>query len=93
MDMSLWDRCRGTSPDLTQYKCWGGLDLAPVCDLSTFALLFDVDGVNHVQPYFWSPAADIMKVCSSDWCDVACKLVENSETLTKNENSNSMQID
>ncbi|MDB4793010.1 terminase large subunit [bacterium] len=61
MDMSLWDRCKDKSPDLTQYKCWGGLDLAPVCDLSAFVLLFDVDGVYHVQPYFWCPAADIME--------------------------------
>ncbi|MCA8998129.1 MAG: hypothetical protein KDA80_14120 [Planctomycetaceae bacterium] len=60
MDMSLWDGCAGRSPTLSDYPCWGGLDLAPVNDLSSFVLLFDVEGVYHVQPYFWCPEADIM---------------------------------
>ncbi|MEZ5951175.1 MAG: terminase TerL endonuclease subunit [Planctomycetaceae bacterium] len=50
MDMALWDRCYGKMPhDLSQYKCWGGLDIAPVNDLSAFTLLFDIDGVYHDQ--------------------------------------------
>tara|TARA_R100000789_G_scaffold2978_2_gene6596 strand:- start:14141 stop:15685 length:1545 start_codon:yes stop_codon:yes gene_type:complete len=61
MDMSLWDKCRGTSPDLTQYKCWGGLDLAPVNDLSAFVLLWDVDGVYHIKSWFWCPESDILQ--------------------------------
>ncbi|MEZ5943933.1 MAG: terminase large subunit [Planctomycetaceae bacterium] len=61
MDMSLWDACRGPEIDLRDYPCWGGLDLAPVNDLSAFVLLFDVDGVYHVRPYFWCPSADILK--------------------------------
>jgi len=61
MDMSLWNSCKGTSPDLTPYKCWGGLDLAPVNDLSAFVLLFDVEGIYHVKSWFWCPEADIME--------------------------------
>ena len=61
MDMARWDACRGPEIDLTPYPCWGGLDLAPVNDLSAFVLLFDVEGVYHVRPYFWCPAADILQ--------------------------------
>lgn len=62
MDMALWDRCKGKMPDdLSQYKCWGGLDIAPVNDLSAFSLLFDVDGIYHVKSWFWCPSADILQ--------------------------------
>lgn len=62
MDMALWDRCFGKMPsEMSQYKCWGGLDIAPVNDLSVFTLLFDVDGVYHVKSWFWCPAADILQ--------------------------------
>ncbi|WP_013627825.1 terminase large subunit [Rubinisphaera brasiliensis] len=62
MDMALWDKCRKPLlEDYTRFKCWGGLDIAPVNDLSVFTLLFDVDGVYHVRSWFWCPSADILQ--------------------------------
>ena len=62
MDMALWDKCQKPMlDDYTRFKCWGGLDIAPVNDLSAFTLLFDVDGVYHVRSWFWCPSADILQ--------------------------------
>lgn len=60
-----WDAC-GTEkvPDLTGRKCYGGLDLSSVSDLTSFVLVFppEKDGEPiYVLPHFWIPAENIIE--------------------------------
>jgi len=76
-----WDRCRGMEmfPDLspldlrkkfleynTQEKCWGGLDLGLISDMTCYALFFPrprVKGIIFenptIVPFFWIPEAGL----------------------------------
>lgn len=56
-----WLSCRDESFDealLSGRRCWGGLDLSSVKDLTAFVLLFepiDEDPFWRLVPYFWMP--------------------------------------
>ena len=56
--MAQWDKCNISPVDLKKYKgrkCWGGLDLASVRDLTAFVLIFEDEGKFDVLPFFFSP--------------------------------------
>jgi len=61
MPMDLWDQCDiAVDPDeLIGAECWGGLDLAPVRDLSALCLLFKVGDAFKVLPFVWCCSDDI----------------------------------
>lgn len=60
-----WAACGEKPVDLEALrgqKCWGGLDLATMSDLTAFALVFpDGEGAFDVLVWFWMPEANIEK--------------------------------
>ena len=57
LSMERWDSC-SDAIDLSKLagcRCYAGLDLAATSDLTAFVLIFDLDGVWYVVPYFWVP--------------------------------------
>jgi len=53
-----WQQCKG-AVDLSylkNYPCWGGLDLASTMDLTSFRLVWDVDGVMYTHGWRFVPA-------------------------------------
>lgn len=58
VDLNRWQRC-SAPVDLTwleQYPCWGGLDLASTGDLTSFRLVWLVDGVIYTYAWRFVPA-------------------------------------
>jgi phage terminase large subunit-like protein len=55
LNLTDWDACKRTFPDLTGLPCWAGLDLSSTTDLSALVLAFEVEGVVYLQPHFWIP--------------------------------------
>lgn len=56
--MDQWDRCKQdfTRDDLLGRRCWGGLDLAKIWDLTALALVFpecDGESVHSCQVLWW----------------------------------------
>ena len=55
---SVWDANIGkfTLADLEGYKCWAGIDLSTVLDLTALVLVFEeINGKRPVLPFFWLP--------------------------------------
>ena len=50
-----WMECEGELGDLSNMECWGGLDLATTRDITAFVLLFKVDNIFKIKPYFFVP--------------------------------------
>lgn len=48
-----------TEADMLGRRCWGGLDLASVSDMTAFVLVFPWDDGFRLLPYFWLPQARI----------------------------------
>jgi phage terminase large subunit-like protein len=68
IDPDAWRACAGPTDwkalreQLRGRRCYGGMDLAKVDDLSAFVLVFPPTRVGepvHVLPWFWCPRADI----------------------------------
>lgn len=58
LSLAQWEKCNISPIDLKKYKgrkCWGGLDLASVRDLTAFVLIFEDEGKFDVLPFFFSP--------------------------------------
>jgi phage terminase large subunit-like protein len=55
-----------SSVDLRQYRCYGGLDLAAVRDLTSFVLAWPVDEEVYVHPWFWIPEENLKERCQRD---------------------------
>lgn len=53
------ERLKQYEAELADKECWGGLDLAPVNDLSALTLIFQHEDRLRILPYFWCSAADI----------------------------------
>lgn len=55
-----WDKCAADRPfdlaELSQYPCYGGLDLAAVHDLTAFALCWPIDGKVFYKVWFYLPS-------------------------------------
>lgn len=61
VDLNRWQQCDGeVDLDwLEQYPCWGGLDLASTRDLTSFRLVWDVDGVLYTYGWRWAPESAV----------------------------------
>lgn len=53
----MWQKCSGslTLADVEGCKCWGGLDLSNISDITAFVLLFEIDDKLALVPKFWIP--------------------------------------
>ena len=53
----IWQKCIGTTDikSLRGCKCWGGLDLSNVSDITAFVLLFHENEKFQLLPFFWIP--------------------------------------
>ena len=53
----MWQKCIGTTDieSLRGCKCWGGLDLSNVSDITAFVLLFHENEKFQLLPFFWIP--------------------------------------
>ena len=61
IDLNRWQQCGGEIDLdwLAQYPCWGGLDLASTRDLTSFRLVWDVDGVLYTYGWRWAPESAV----------------------------------
>jgi phage terminase large subunit-like protein len=57
VDLGRWRKCDGTVDLawLVGHPCWGGLDLASTRDLTSFRLVWLVDGVYYTYGWRWVP--------------------------------------
>jgi len=55
MNDKEWMDCAGDLAGLEGLECWGGLDLASTRDITAFVLLFRVDTIFKIKPYFFIP--------------------------------------
>ena len=55
MNDKEWMDCQGNLKGLEGLQCWGGLDLASTRDITAFVLLFRVDNIFKIKPYFFVP--------------------------------------
>ncbi len=55
--MEKWRRCgEPFNPKILEGRsCWAGLDLASIIDLASLVLMFPVDDLIYVLPFFWIP--------------------------------------
>lgn len=53
----VWQQCSGdiTVKDLKGCRCWGGLDLANVLDITAFVRVFEYEDKLAIVPKFWIP--------------------------------------
>jgi phage terminase large subunit-like protein len=65
---STWQACGGPPEDF-QGPVFGGLDLSATTDLTAFVLTCRMNGVCHVKPFFWMPAASVRKASERDKAD------------------------
>ncbi|OZI64609.1 terminase large subunit [Bordetella genomosp. 4] len=58
VDLNKWAKCNGkVDLDwLSDYPCWGGLDLASTTDIAAFRLVWVVEGVIYTHGWRWVPA-------------------------------------
>lgn len=68
LPLEAWNKCSGVVDrlELKNIKCWAGLDLSSSDDLTAFVLVFNVDGIYKVMPYFFMPADNIEKRVKKD---------------------------
>lgn len=61
VNLVKWKACTGAVDLewLRQYPCWGGLDLASTRDLTSFRLVWNVDGVLYTHGWRFVPAAAV----------------------------------
>ncbi len=57
MDIKKWDATAGSvvEENLKGMKCFGGLDLSSISDITAFVLVFLQEGILKVLPYFFIP--------------------------------------
>jgi phage terminase large subunit-like protein len=61
VNLVKWKACKGAVDLewLRQFPCWGGLDLASTCDLTSFRLVWNVNGVLYTHGWRFVPAAQV----------------------------------
>ena len=59
----IWQKCIGTTDikSLRGCKCWGGLDLSNVSDITAFVLLFHENDKFQLLPFFWIPEEKMLE--------------------------------
>lgn len=62
---SVWDSCGGEVLPFDG-PVYGGLDLSARTDLTALILMGKVDGVWHVQPFFWTPEIGLVDRAKRD---------------------------
>lgn len=62
---SVWDSCGGEVLPFDG-PVYGGLDLSARTDLTALTLMGKVDGVWHVQPFFWTPEIGLVDRAKRD---------------------------
>lgn len=62
---SVWKACNG-QPSEFDGLVYGGLDLSATTDLTAFVLTCRMDGVLHVQPFFWMPQDSVQEASRRD---------------------------
>jgi phage terminase large subunit-like protein len=60
MDTARWASCKEVLDIPEGSECWAGLDLAPVHDLSSLALVFPLEGKLRVLSFNWCSEEDIV---------------------------------
>ena len=55
----VWMKGAGPLPDLKGVKCWAGLDLASVRDITALVLVFPVEGRFYTIPYLFIPESAV----------------------------------
>jgi len=67
---NAWFACEDKEPvDLTGRRCWGGLDLSAVNDLTAFALIFEPsadDPFWRLKVWFWIPGIGLVQKSNQD---------------------------
>ena len=72
ISFEVWNACRDSEFDtalLVGRRCWGGLDLSSVQDLTAYPLLFeptDDDPYWRLVPYFWVPGDGLRQKSEQD---------------------------
>lgn len=68
MPMDAWDASAGVvdPDDLLRQPCYAGLDLSSTIDLTALVLVFKIEEVFKVLPYFWIPAENIEQRAKRD---------------------------
>jgi phage terminase large subunit-like protein len=63
VNLTKWRECRGAVDleKLKAYPCWGGLDLSSTTDLTSFRLVWMVDGLLLTHGWRWVPAAAVRR--------------------------------
>ena len=56
---SVFEACNDAPADMSGASVWCGLDLSSKTDLTSFVIIWQVDGVWQIKPYFWTPEAGI----------------------------------
>jgi phage terminase large subunit-like protein len=61
VNLVKWKACKGAVDLewLREYPCWGGLDLASTRDLTSFRLVWNVNGVLYTHGWRFVPAAQV----------------------------------
>lgn len=59
----MWMKCGGVTPidSLKGCKCWGGIDLSNVSDVTAFVLLFNENDKFQLLPFFWIPEEKMLE--------------------------------
>lgn len=63
VNLTKWKACKGAVDleFLRQYKCFGGLDLSSTTDLTSFRLVWHVDGKIYTHGWRWVPSAAVRR--------------------------------
>jgi phage terminase large subunit-like protein len=63
VNLTKWRECRGAVDleKLKGYPCWGGLDLSSTTDLTSFRLVWMVDGLMLTHGWRWVPSAAVRR--------------------------------
>jgi phage terminase large subunit-like protein len=63
INLTKWRECRGAVDldGLKGYPCWGGLDLSSTTDLTSFRLVWMVDGLMLTHGWRWVPSAAVRR--------------------------------
>lgn len=63
INLTKWRACKGEIDleFLRKHPCWGGLDLSSTTDLTSFRLVWDIEGVLYTHGWRWVPSAAVRR--------------------------------
>lgn len=94
INMRVWDECVETfvEADTHGKQAFGGLDYAPINDLSAFVLAVPIDGVYNLICRVWLPEDGIERKCDHDGIDYLAWVRDGHMKLTPGDTTNLEQI-